>query len=476
LRCGDHYLADPSKANEYCRSTECKLNQDRDLCCVEKKCPAGQGYVSATQTCETCNAEDPPEFNAANDQSPCGEHDGCPSRKEYFVYSNITKDQCLSCPPGKLTGKNEFAASCDENVPKGFGDDLRPSISKPKTRDGGESGAGGRCGCSAYCGNSFLSRDRSTSVCKWSGCEACEFCENEPEYDYCNEGRITITREENGEQVTRTYSKHDLPVKVSPEKPKTDGRCGCSPYCKTWLKRKPLKNDNLDFGAICLWTSCEGCAFCETDGVKYGKNVYCSDHHTAEINATQVEKIHGHCGCNAVKCPMHLRRSGMNYDSICGWTDCERCEFCEGRPTFDKCKIKYDTHEEIVESPVIAKTHGRCGCNANCMKILLGFTTASGHDYSTVCTWTSCEACKFCENKSDQYTYCHDSDGHARIVSETADLTIKEKVNGRCGCSNYCLNSLRSRNWNYGSVCKWTGCEGCKFCADGQHGNYQICN
>ena len=477
--CGKAYVPDPAKSSKYCRGATCKIGDDRDLCCTTKKCPAGQGYVISSDSCETCDAADPPEWNAKNDDSPCGPHNGCARRQEYFVYSNKAELECVSCASGTLTGKSEFATTCDELVPKGFGDDLQPlpSKAKPKTRSGGESGSGGRCGCSDHCGGTFLRLDRATDgACRWTACEACEFCENEDRHDYCNEGRVTITRDVDGVQTTETYSKHDIPVKPSPQKTRSEGRCGCSASCKSWLRNKAIKNGNLDYGAICQWTACEGCEFCETDGVKYGRFGYCSDHHDVEVNATQTAKTDGRCGCDVVKCPQHLKRSGLDYDMVCAWTDCERCDFCEGRPRFDKCRLKYDTHEAIDEAPVIEKSNGRCGCNANCVKALLSFTTASGHDYSQVCTWTSCEACNFCENEHDRYAYCHDTDGHARIVSESVAFTTKDKdSSGRCGCSSYCLNSVASRNWDYAGVCTWTGCEGCTFCADGQHGNYALC-
>ena len=60
----------------------CTAN-DAVLCA---KCKAGFGMKSDGQTCEQCGDKAHPEFNDANDSSPCGKHKGC-GKNMYFAYS-----------------------------------------------------------------------------------------------------------------------------------------------------------------------------------------------------------------------------------------------------------------------------------------------------------------------------------------------------------------------------------------------------
>jgi hypothetical protein len=60
------------------------------------KCPAGYGMNGhACEKCTGTNAANP-QFNAKDDESPCGDHTPCPPGKN-FSYSDITGDVCNEC-------------------------------------------------------------------------------------------------------------------------------------------------------------------------------------------------------------------------------------------------------------------------------------------------------------------------------------------------------------------------------------------
>ena len=73
-------------------------------------CNCGLGHgMTSDGTCEKCSMFDPPEWNAANDQSPCGNHTKCQGEKK-FVYKDDTHEgTCEQCPGGH-TSENALGA------------------------------------------------------------------------------------------------------------------------------------------------------------------------------------------------------------------------------------------------------------------------------------------------------------------------------------------------------------------------------
>ena len=114
---GTGYVNDDDKNSELCAGKECDLaTVDRSTCCKTKTCPAGQGYVSSSGNCEICSDDDPPQWNGAPNQSPCGDHTGCPLQSQKFVYDNSKGDSvdvCEVCPSGKQTDAGDFSRVCN---------------------------------------------------------------------------------------------------------------------------------------------------------------------------------------------------------------------------------------------------------------------------------------------------------------------------------------------------------------------------
>ena len=440
LQCGKHYLADSTKTNTYCTDTVCKMNDDRDLCCTEKNCPPGQGYVYTTSECETCDAADPPEWNSETDQSPCGQHNGCSRREEYFVYSNTIEGECKACTSGKITSKNMYAFVCDEDVP----------VANTQARDRG------RCGCDpTHCRTAFLKYDRITNaVCSWSNCEACDFCSAETKYDYCTTDHSVVI-----EYDVIAPKKYMEDASVT-----SNGRCGCEAKCvdsfRHYGRGTAAKN------RICVWSNCERCKFCE--GMPNYQ--YCTDHHEVDIQATEVDRVDGRCGCDTGKCSKKYRLSGMTNVaklSVCSWTNCEACGFCSGIDTYNYCTNDHSVHieYEVIERKKYKETPGasdaRCGCQQMCVDSFRHYGRGTAAK-DRICAWSNCERCKFCEGMPN-YQYCTD---HHEVDIQATQVA---RVDDRCGCNSaFCSTRFRKQSRTETakqSICGWTNCEACGFCS-----------
>ena len=117
-------------------------------------------------------------------------------------------------------------------------------------------GKSGRCGCDKdTCLNHFVRRGGATGsnqVCGWSGCEACEFCENEGgDYADC--------------QVSHTYK--DTAAKTTVDHKGKSGRCGCDK--DTCLNHFVRRGGATGSNQVCGWSGCEACEFCVNEGGDY---------------------------------------------------------------------------------------------------------------------------------------------------------------------------------------------------------------
>ena len=92
---------------------------DENTCCG---CVAGYGYDSGS--CTKCtDSTSSPQWNAAIDHSPCGNHDGCSLEDQYFDYNSTTNvGVCKTCDTGTVTDGDLFAYSCDKCA-SGYNDD-----------------------------------------------------------------------------------------------------------------------------------------------------------------------------------------------------------------------------------------------------------------------------------------------------------------------------------------------------------------
>merc|ERR1740117_1079220 len=77
-------------------------------------CGAGFGFVSTDSSCEECADITHPEYNTANDKSPCGQHTACTAGQRFEFSASSGEDRCEACAAGKYqSATSHFETACE---------------------------------------------------------------------------------------------------------------------------------------------------------------------------------------------------------------------------------------------------------------------------------------------------------------------------------------------------------------------------
>ena len=333
--CGAGYVQNPSAVNDFCVGTQCVEADDRDTCCKLKTCEAGFGYDTLTDSCTECDVDIPTQWNSANDQSPCGNHVGCPDRAKRFVFSNTAEGACVDCPTGKRTSADDFAIVCDV--------DLLETCATFNCPSGFTKRASGTCADTQCVARGTDPGDFGFGTEGWG--------QGEPEldlhrccdYDNSDFAYVSHPRDGNGAWLSVGMS---------------DNTGGClSDKCYE-------KSQANSYGKrICTWGSggCKECAFC--------KNFVAALPPKSKFNSVD-------SGCSGITCYKKLFTTGMATLSICDMTNCKGCEYCVDMKT--------------------AIVGDYSSCNSNCGVVAWRNHIGSVNARPDFCYWSSCKSCPPC--------------------------------------------------------------------------------
>ena len=449
----------------YCNGATCSFDNGDELECCG--CKAGFGWYNDQNqgSCTECTAADPPQWNAAIDHSPCGNHTGCPSSSQYFDYERDTNvGVCKSCATGTATSADPFADSCNEcasgytKVGSTCVEDKNcvgswsewsecPSCGPANTMQTRSfsvtTPAQGSGICEASNGDTAIRECENLSPCPincvgswstWSECSA-----------QCGGGKqtktYTVTQSaQHGGASCTNFLGHEM----------SDGDlyeqdCNidpCKATCDTFTCPSGFsKKTDPDPATIeCAGAACSPVAadHSDTSGTNYGQGAAeldlhrCCDYNNADftyVSHTREENTgawksaaNGGSGCLSDKC---YEKSQVHGHKVCNWGSgaCNKCDYCEtfeaGLPAANKFDDDHDN------------------CAASCRNYLYDSTKEG------FCAWSNCKGCEYC---SDTY--------YDKFATKTG-------CDAKCS-KYYGLGAMG--NTRYENFCLWSSCRGCQFC------------